>query len=473
LRAGFRDGSAAVLALFAALSVAPLAALLVRATSRGETFTGPGASLAIGDQYRYLDWIRQSSHHLLIAGPGGAHVYFNPVFLISGLLVRAGVGIQLAYQLWLPVAIVVMFIGYRAFVWRSLEPGKARPIALTLALMASSPFLPVLDYGKVVNKNGASQLVNVSTHLSPYWQVWGYFPTAIALGLMALFLARLNDAERARPGSMAALGFTVALLDPWAGLTVAVLTVAVRRRSLPGPLVATIVPLIYYAALARVDSGWSLSQLRDSFAPLAWTLPIVFGPLLLGAWFARRDRGQSPLWLWLLISALLFCVLGSGARLTALEGASLPAAVLAVRGWHRLQLPAWVAALGVAVLLLPGAGYAGATLHDYVNDRYAPWALAGGELRALRAAAHLPGPVLTTAYLSAAAYPLTGHSAYRSFPKEKMFDGRLSPDRVAALLASLKPPVVISDCIPGRARLSLLGYTERRYGCARLYRLAR
>jgi hypothetical protein len=54
-----------------------------------------------------------------------------------------------------------------------------------------------------------------------------------------------------------------------------------------------------------------------------------------------------------------------------------------------------------------------------------------------------------------------------------MFDGKLGPDTVAALLASLKPRVVINDCIPGRARLSLLGYTETRYGCARLYRLAR
>lgn len=462
-----------MLAVFAALSVAPLAALLVRATSRGETFAGPGASLAIGDQYRYLDWIRQASHHLLIAGPGGAHVYFNPVFLISGLLVRAGVGIQLAYQLWLPVAIVVMFIGYRAFVWRWLEPGRARPIALALALMASSPFLPLLDYGKVVNKNGASQLVDVSTHLSPYWQVWGYFPTAIALGLMALFLARLTDAERARPGSMAALGFTVALLDPWAGLTLAVLTVAVRRRSLPVPVIATVVPLIYYAALARVAPGWSLSQLRTSFAPLAWTLPIVFGPLLIGAWFARREPGQMLPWLWLLISALLFCVLGEDARLTVLEGASLPAAVLAVRGWGRLKMPAWVAALGVVVLLLPGAGYAGATLHDYVNDRYAPWALAGGELRALRASARLPGPALTTAYLSAAAYPLTGHAAYWSTLSEQMFDGELAANKVVALLAALKPRVVINDCLPGRARLSLLGYTETRSGCARLYRLAR
>jgi hypothetical protein len=303
--------------------------------------------------------------------------------------------------------------------------------------------------------------------------VWGYFPTAIGLGLMALFLARLNDGEHARPGSMAALGFTVALLDPWAGLTLAVLTVAVRRRSLPVRLIATIVPLIYYAALARVDPGWSLSQLRNSFAPLAWTLPIVFGPLLIGAWFARRDRGQALLWLWLLIGALLFCVLGSDARLTVLEGASLPAAVLAVRGCRGLRMPAWIAALGVAVLVLPGAGYAGATLHDYVNDRYAPWALAGGELRALRAAAHLPEPVLTTAYLSAAAYALTGHVAYWSFPSEKMFDGKLAPDKIAALLAALKPQVVINDCIPGRARLYLLGYTETRYGCAGLYRLAR
>jgi hypothetical protein len=170
------------------------------------------------------------------------------------------------------------------------------------------------------------------------------------------------------------------------------------------------------------------------------------------------------------VCALLFCVLGNDARLIALEGASLPAAVLAVRGWRRLRWPAWVAALGIAVLLLPGAGYAGATLHDYVNDRYAPWALGGGELRALRAAAHLPEPLLTTAYLAPASYVLTGHLAYWNYASEMMFEGKLSPAKVYALFADLQPRVVIDDCEPGRVRLSLTGYSERRYGCAILYR---
>jgi hypothetical protein len=471
VRAAIRDGSALVLAAFAALSVAPLVALLYRATSRGETLAGPSASLAIGDQYRYLDWVRQASDHVLIAGPGGSHVYFNPVFLISGLLVRAGVGIQLAYQLWLPVAIIVMFIGYRAFVWRRLEPGPARPVALALALMASSPLLPVLDYGGIVNKNGASQLVDVSTHLSSYWQAWGYFPTALALGLMALFLTRVDDEARS-PAKLAALGATAALLDPWVGLTLAVLTVAVRRRrSWPWPLAAIVAALVYYAALARVDSGWSLSQLRTSFDPLAWTLPIVFGPLLIGTWLARRDRQQALLWLWLLVSGLLFCVLGAESRLTALEGASLPAAMLVVRGWRRFRLPRWAAVAGVALLLLPGAGYAGATLHDYVNDRYAPWALAPGELQALRAAAHAGGLVLTTEYLAPAAYVLTGHAASSSQTTEDMFAGKLTAAQVGALLAQMKPRVVIEDCGHGRVKLALLGYSARRYGCATLYRL--
>ncbi len=72
---------------------------------------------------------------------------------------------------------------------------------------------------------------------------------------------------------------------------------------------------------------------------------------------------------------MIYVLLGAGARLTALEGTSLPLAILAVSGWQRLGLHAAASGLAIVLLLLPGAAYAGATFHDYVNDDYAPFTL--------------------------------------------------------------------------------------------------
>jgi hypothetical protein len=489
VRAAGRDGSAIVFVSFAALCCVPLAALLIRATTRGQTFAGPGASLSLLDQYRYLDWIRDASGHGLISsgGPAGsAHVYFNPVFLISGLLLHLGIGIQLSYQLWLPVAVLALFVGYRALVWRAVAPGWARPVTLALALMGSSPLLPLLDYGKVVDATGASNLVNLATHLSPYWQAWGYFPTAIALGLMPLYVLGLADAARGATISTASLvrlcaaGATVSLLDPWAGLVLSLITAALlirAPRTIVTLLASVLAPLIYYLILAQSNPDWSLANLRTSFAPgPAWTYPVVFGPLLLAVALKRRDR-RGPLdlqlWLWLGASIVMYVLLGAGARLTVLEGTSLPLAILAVSGWQRLGLPAAVSGLAVALLLLPGAAYAGATFHDYLNDDYAPYTLTAGERAAI---ATLPaGRVLATPYLATALPALTGRTpaAVDARRADQLFDGHLGPAAARALIARARARVLLSDCVRGRAEIDRLvaplGFVEQRFGCARRY----
>ena len=493
VRAAVRDGSAIVFVGFAALCCAPLAALLIRATIRGQTFAGPGASLSLADQYRYLDWIRDASGHGLISsvGPaGGAHVYFNPVFLISGLLLHLGIGIQLAYQLWLPVAVVALFVGYRALVWRAVAPGWARPVTLALALMASSPLLPLFDYGKVVDSNGASNLVDLATHASPYWQAWGYFPSAIALGLMPLYVLGLADGARGATISTASLvrlcaaGATISLLDPWAGLVLLLITAAflIRApRTIATLLAAVFAPLIYYLILAQSNPDWSLANLRNSFSPgPAWTYPVVFGPLVLAVAVAvtanhrnRREPLEPQLWLWLGASVVIYLLLGAGARLTALEGTSLPLAILAVGGWQRLRLHVAASGLAVALLLLPGAAYAGATFHDYVNDDYAPFTLAAGERAAIAA---LPaGRVLATPYLAAALPALTGRApaAVDARSADQLFDGRLGPAAASALIADAGARVLLSDCLPGRAEIeplvAPLGFVEQRFGCVRRY----
>ena len=54
------------LAALAALSVAVLAAMLVRVWTKGGLVTGSDGLLVI-DQLQYLNWIRQAGDHVLIA----------------------------------------------------------------------------------------------------------------------------------------------------------------------------------------------------------------------------------------------------------------------------------------------------------------------------------------------------------------------------------------------------------------------
>jgi hypothetical protein len=186
------------------------------------------------------------------------------VFAISGLALLAGVSIQVAYQLWLPVAIVAPFAGYRAIVWRTLPVGRARPAALALALMGASPLIPVFEYGGITNRDQNSQMITWATHLPAYWQAWGYFPVALALALMPIYVLGIRDAligsdrRVAGPAStrLAFTGIAVALLSPQAGLVLAILTaifLAPRSRALAPGLTGLLAPLASYLVLSLVS----------------------------------------------------------------------------------------------------------------------------------------------------------------------------------------------------------------------------
>src|SRR5947209_1358051 len=161
---------------------ATLVFVLPRSAIHGLHFAGPYAAYFAGDQLRYLAWIREAGLHGLIADPfraGAPHVYLQPLFLISGLLWRAGLSIQLAYLLWTPVALGALIWGYASFTRRFLN-GPDRAAGLALALLFFSPLVPLFDYGRIVNANGAYQLAIAAGHGATYWQAWGFLPTAIA-----------------------------------------------------------------------------------------------------------------------------------------------------------------------------------------------------------------------------------------------------------------------------------------------------
>ncbi|HEV3055897.1 MAG TPA: hypothetical protein VGX45_14640, partial [Solirubrobacteraceae bacterium] len=294
----------------------------------------------------------------------------------------------------------------------------------------------------------------------------------------------------ARPATarLALTGIAVALLSPQAGVVLAILTaifLARRPRALAPGLAGLLAPLAYYLVLSLVSPDWSVGALRSSLVSGPWwTFLVAFGPALGAAAYAvqdRRDPSDAVLWCWLAASALAFLVLRADARAGALEGICLPLAILAVKGWQRLRWPAFVSALALAVAILPGAGYAGASYHDYVNDNYGPFTATRGELAALRA---LPaGPVLATPYISPIV-PIFGGRSTTSPPTpttpstttktlDYLFDGRLSAAATRAIVTASRATAVLSDCHPGRTLLSPslapLGFTTRRFGCAALY----
>ncbi len=171
-------------ALLAAWTVTPLVVLLFDLAASGGVLTGSDGASAGADQFQYMAWIRDSGLHGLIANnfeltPGHA-VFLHPMFLLSGVAWRLGLGLQLAYLLWKPVAIIVLLVGFGAYVSR-VERGKARLAVLVLSLFYLSPVLPALDWSGHLHGFSLFDAILGAEELSPAWQLWVYLPAAIAV----------------------------------------------------------------------------------------------------------------------------------------------------------------------------------------------------------------------------------------------------------------------------------------------------
>jgi hypothetical protein len=478
-----------VCVLAALWCVATLAFVLAHSSLHGLHFTGPYAAYFAGDQLRYLAWVRDAGLDGLIADPfhaGASHVYLQPVFLISGLLWRAGLSIQLAYLVWTPVALGALVWGYASFTGRFLK-GRERAAALALALLFLSPLVPLFDYAGILNANGAYRAVVVAGHGAAYWQAWGFLPTVIALGLMPVFVLGIAERAPTRSASIrtALAGLLVAWLHPWGGLELVLIAVGLlvirRQRSDSGRLAlagaAAGLPLLYYAALAFVDPAWSLSALRGGTSGPAWPLLIAYLPLLLVALPALRRpvrEQEHVLLLWLGAVVITYVVLWSSPY-AALEGVSLPLSVLAIRGWRELRLARAWAWAAVLLAIVPGAFYSVHTFRDLFYSRDYAFALSTGEQRAVDSLHSETGSVLATPYLAAGLPALAGLlDGQVQTGTNLLFDGGLDPTATRRLLRGSRIASVVTDCLPGRADLSHLlaplGFVTERYGCARVYR---
>src|SRR4051794_23542283 len=128
-----------VLAVLAASSLA----LLVPLLTRGRPLSGSDGFFP-ADQLQYFAWIREAAHHGLIGNffdlAPQHRVFLHPGYLISGALAAlTGISYPLAYLLWKPVAVGVMFWGALVYVRRLLPAGAQRRVALVIVLFAGVP----------------------------------------------------------------------------------------------------------------------------------------------------------------------------------------------------------------------------------------------------------------------------------------------------------------------------------------------
>jgi hypothetical protein len=507
----------ALLAALAAWGLFPIVLLLVHAGHAHARFTGAngliGADGVLGaDQLQYLAWARDAGAHGLAAdlfslAPSG-HVYLQPVFTIVGALHRVGLSLALAYLLFTPVAIVAMLAGTVAWARRFFgDQPAARAAAVALSLFLYTPLAALFSWASLGSGSFRFSLYLLGYEVLGANKLWGYVPSALALALVPVALLAIERALSVggrRPGAMrpaivAALAALVASwMHPWQGITLIVifagLAVLGRGRGWPALLVAAAgaaLPLGYYWLLSHSDPAWRLASHYEMIARLpALVLLAGLGPLAaIAVLGARRPRGEvieQALLLW--IAGCLVTYFANDAFAPhALQGLSLPLAVLAVRGGQRLRLPRPVGLLVIGVLTIPGLAYdARKFVNTARNEKLVQYYLPRDDARALDwVSAHgPPGGILAPTPFALDVPAQTGRAVWvghgywsrdyfaRARRANRLFTGRLRPAAARAFVSSTRASLLVADC---RHRGNLaeplrpLIASEHRFGCARVY----
>jgi hypothetical protein len=518
-----------VFAVLVVWAFAPLVSLIVYVQIHGGVLTGANGSDAF-DQAAYLAWIRDAGAHGLASDlwqiPPTAHDYLHPMFEISGLLWRLGLPIQIAYLIWKPVAVLVLFLGFAAYTERLLPDRGQRTAALVVALFYLSPITAIAQWTGRISLVHRLTLVLATDDADSALNLWGFDHTAITIGMMAVFLLAAGKAvsvyEQRQPvrGWVALAGIAGALvswLHPWQGpmllgviAALAVLRHSWRRyRVLIVPAVLTALPLLYGFLLDHYDPVWHTFQLRTIGVGTApwWALLASFGPLgALAALGVRRPRSDQDLMLLLLLIAyaiVYFFVREFPPH--ALSGITLPLTVLAVRGWQRLRgwqrervpLPGYaataVATVAIAAVTVPGAIYHAQASADVLGSTVVDAAsrqlqiLTDDQAAALSYIDHSArhGPVLAPWFLSMAVPEFTdrqvfaGHQMWQPLHNDEV-DGLFYSDTLNDPTGALRRAIfrrtgavfVIGDCNAPPALVSALAPVAaavRRFGCVTVY----
>ena len=514
--------SMALCAAVAAWAAIPLLTLAGKTLLSDRSPTGAFGVKPL-DQLQYLAWIRQAGDHgfisnLFTIGPS-EHVFFHPFFSLSGILWRLGVPLQLSYLVWLPVTLAVLLYGVWSYLRRMLPEGPSRWAAFVLVFFIAPPIVPLLDVANVgLNSESLALLRPFGYELTTAGFLWDYLPKALAIGLMPLVFIAAERAVHVR-GSMrrkllaAACGGALAIswLHPWQGVTLILVLGAVlvwdrfsaRKRALVAIILAAAAPLLYYFALSHTNDDWATASLDQwpSLGPMAWVgAAIGFAPFLaLAAFGVRKPREMQEkiLILWPIACACTLLVPGAG-WFYAPAGASIPLAILMVRGWRSLSESArargWrlgpvVAVALIAFVTVPTAIRFGQLFHRQVTQAWFMYYMEPGERQALSYLEDSPerGGVFPTPLYGAVASSMTGrqswsghfawtpHFSQRQILLSELWSGQLTHRQVRVILQRSGATFVVADCrFPPPVTMRLLGDAVtpvRTFGCAGVYRI--
>ncbi len=543
--------SRAEIVLLAALAVwaaFPIVLLLVHASQTHSTFTGAdgliGANGVLGaDQLQYLAWARDAGTHglasdLFTLQPNG-HVYLEPLFTITGALWHIGLSMQLAYLVWKPLAVVALLFAAVAWARRAFgDQLGARAAAVVLAVFLYTPLTALFSWFKLGGGSFRFELYLLGSELLAANKLWGYVPSALALALVpAALLAveraldphgraprrldapygsrrplspflgtgRAAPAASRWPGSrwllVAALASLFASwLHPWQGITLIVIYggLALWRRlggalGLAVPALGAALPLGYYYLLSHTDLAWKLASSLEVISRLpALALLAGFGPLVLIAAFGvRRPDGivfEQLVLLWIGGCFVTYFVNQAFAP-HALQGLSFPFAVLAVRGWQRLRLPAVLGVVAVVLVTIPGLAYDARKMVKVTRSSTVQYYLSGADEQALRwvNSSAPPGGVLAPTPFAAVVPSQTGRAVWvghgywsRDYPARArqadiLFAGHMRTAVARSFVRSTGAKLLVSDCKHDADLTRKLGpllASVHRFGCATVYVVA-
>ena len=292
---------APVLALMVAWTALPVVALVVWVTSHGGVLTGANGYDTF-DQEQYLAWIRDAGSHVLASNlwriAATPHDYLQPMYLISAGIWRLGVPLPVAYMVFKPVALAVLFLGCAWYCPASAAGSRwMQAAALLIAVFYLSPVLQLAVWSGHLSVVHRFELVLATDDADPSLGLWGLEHVALTVGLMPVYLICAESvlqrglaAARGRAVAAALAGAAVSWLHPWQGAMLLIVTAAAfllappRRRylGLAVPVIATVLPLVYGLALSHDDPSWHYFQqqtihtLGASTAPW-WALLASFG----------------------------------------------------------------------------------------------------------------------------------------------------------------------------------------------------
>ena len=503
-RVGLDRFELTVLFAFAAISVWVLALDLSQIVEHGRVWTGTDGEF-LTDQMQYLGWIQSASRQVLVSDLFVVHStpadYFQPLIAISGGLTALGVAAWLSLLLWKPVAVIAAFCAVRAYARRSLTGRPAQHAGLLIALFGGG--LPAIG------------------DLWPAFSSWGYPFALISIATMAGALLSYERAHAAGCGSVLApaLGALTSWLHPWQGEALALIVVGAelvmwsstgrdpitRKRIalLATTVTATVLPLLYYVALAHLDRQWRIARVESKHAFALTTIIIALAPFLVAAAFAYRRRPRSFMAaatrVWPLAAIIVFLVSESGLSATplhAFNGITVPLGVLSVEGvhavgWRRIPGRFVLGPVLVAAATIPTTIDEMRAAADYVRPTPANANfIAPDERTALAFLARdpQPGGVLTRGYLGLITPAETGRHTYlgacqwsepgcheREMLVHRVFETiGISPRAVrAGVLGTDTRFVLNSTCkLPGKdldKTLAVITKSVHHFGCATVY----